>query len=48
MLYDKLLLYHSELTLYFIEDLGGVYTYTFSVKNEYFSFRFSLPFTPKR
>ena len=28
--------------------LGGVYTYTFLVKNEYFSLRFSLPFTPKR
>ena len=29
--------------------LGGVYTKTFSTKNdEYFSLRFSLPFTPKR
>ena len=28
--------------------LGDVYTSTFSVKNEYFSLRFSLLFTPKR
>ena len=30
------------------EYVGGVYTKTFSVENEYFSLRFSLPFTPQR
>ena len=31
-----------------LTELGSVYTSTFSIKNEYFSLRFSLPFTTKR